>query len=560
MFFNKMDRRFIIDPRAILFSDFMKGPQGDIGFSGLLGITGTTGLIGKIGKIGETGNQGLTGNIGERGLDGPIGNKGERGDTGGIEPVGNFQGEYHYWNTDQNKWVIGSENISLGGNSGKNNQGLNAISIGYNAGLNNQGVKSVAIGNESGLFQQGDYSVSIGYKAGLTSLGKNSIAIGTYAGTSGQADYSILLNSTGNPLTVDSSGTYVSPIRNSEMIDENCYYLFYNDSTKEIFYDSSQNIPFYQKIIIEQSGTYQLPTGVKRVYITAVGGGGGGGCGSPTFFSEGFSNTFFRTAGGGGGGSGGCVYKLPIDIIDSSFSVVIGQGGFGNSSRQDGTNGGTTSITYKTYNNRIKNIYLGGGGGGTRGYFLPPTVSIQGNALYYTWSNGIGGAGGSISFSENDVVNANGTNGSSANTTFLFDSPDGILNERGKNGTITFPFISGSSGGSVYGNGETGDKDLRPNTFNGSEGGDCNGFYKGGIGGNKSSYIGSFFYYGTLLNNIQYENCGGGGGAGSIFSKGGTGGNELPNLLNAGYGAGGGGGSLYPSGNGGNGLVIIEWW
>jgi len=130
--------------------------------------TGPTGPVGPIGPFGSTGPAGPTGPTGPKDLD----------------VSGSCYGEYLYWDSTLNKWVLGSSNISLGCGAGEINQNDNAVALGFNAGQNNQGVNSIAIGNSSGKEQQGDYSVAIGYNSGITSQGDNSIAIGT-----GQAKY-----------------------------------------------------------------------------------------------------------------------------------------------------------------------------------------------------------------------------------------------------------------------------------------------------------------------------------------------------------------------------------
>jgi hypothetical protein len=496
-----------------------RGPPGDQGIPGINGDPGPTGSIGPLGPKGQTGNKGATGPTGPTGPNGSDGPIGPKGNTGAFEPLGIYYGDYLYWDASQSKWLVGSENITLGANAGLTQQGENAIAVGKEAGETNQGGTAIAIGYLAGTSGQGEFAVAIGYQAGLTAQGRNCIAIGAYAGTSGQADHSIILNATGGPLQADASGFYVAPLRNLES-DNNSFYLFYNNSTNEIFYDPSESVITYNQLVIDTSGIYPFPNGVDTVYISGVGGGGGGGAGNGLF------NIF---ASGGGGGSGGSIYKYPIQVIDVSFTVVIGNGGLGTSTGGTfGGNGSITTISYYLTNNLIKTIYLGGGGGGQGGQFDG-----------FTPVNGNGGAGGSVSFIQ-EPVNANFLVAPVANNTSLFKSAETINAQTGSNGIFIYPFILGSSGGA----GATGPS---PNPRNGYSGGDCNGFFKGGSGG-----IG--FTDGIKI----YE--GGGGGAGSIFANGANGGNNQPVFLDGSYGSGGGGGSGFKSGNGGNGRVIIEWY
>ena len=529
-------------PPSSNFITLKRGPAGEPGSMGPMGNQGDQGSVGPVGPKGETGNTGPTGPKGITGTTGNVGPIGPDGNMGGFEPMGIYYGDYLYWEASLNKWVVGSENIKLGGNAGKTNQGSNAVAVGKEAGTTNQGGTAVAIGYQAGTSGQGDFAVAIGYQAGLTAQGKNSIAIGAYAGTSGQVDNSIILNATGSPLQADVSGFYVAPVRGLDP-DQDSYYLFYDNTTKEIFYDPSESVITYNRQVIDTSGTYTFPNGVETVYISGVGGGGGGGAGNKT------NNLPLVTAGGGGGGGGGAIYKYPINVIDVSFSVVIGKGGDGTSvGFTDGENGGTTSITYYISSTNTKTIYLGGGGGGTFG-----RIDTVGGL----WINGIGGAGGSVTFKDNENVNANFTNPPSNNDTSLFLSAQTIVNQPGKRGSFIFPVILGSSGGSGFGTG------LSIFTgYTGCTGGDCNGFFVGGTGGPATSVI--VTNPAPPPDTFTYLNCGGGGGGASIFANGGKGGTDI-NVLgycDGQYGSGGGGASYAPifSGDGGNGRVIIEWY
>jgi hypothetical protein len=55
-----------------------------------------------------------------------------------------------YWNTYNNSWTVGSDNINIGCGAGQTNQGINAIALGYQAGMTLQRDNSVAIGNLAG--------------------------------------------------------------------------------------------------------------------------------------------------------------------------------------------------------------------------------------------------------------------------------------------------------------------------------------------------------------------------------------------------------------------------
>jgi hypothetical protein len=113
------------------------------------------------------------------------------------------------------------------------------------------------------------------------------------------------------------------------------------------------------------NGTFTVPTGVTRIFVTASGGGGGGGGGSAsTVGSE----------RGGGGGAGQFIVRHTFAVTPgTNISITRGAGGTGGGGSGSGAAGGNTVIgTLVTL--------LGGGGGGSR------------------TSGGGGGSGGSTGF------------------------------------------------------------------------------------------------------------------------------------------------------------------
>jgi hypothetical protein len=492
----------------------IQGPQGLIGSRGFpgsqgpQGAQGTTGIIGITGNKGHTGSQGSQGSTGNIGISGP---KGITGSTGTYEfPIGKYFGDMLNYNFNTLAKTISNDSVYLGKNAGINSQPVNGIGIGKESGFVLQQNNSIAIGYQAGFTAQGENSIAIGNQAGLSGLGKNSIAIGNMSGQINQAEESILIDATGlkstNPKT---SGFFILPVRQNKDIS---YNLYYNTFTKEIL---STRKGLRGSIRIETSGTYYVPADVKIVYLSAVGGGGAGG------------NRNTTTGGCGGGGSGGAIYQYPIIIYDNEFRVVIGQGGTGITPNGNGGNGQTTTVAFNIENGVESIIRCGGGGGGQSSTF--------------------GGAGGSVSFDDSDIVNANLNISPNANTTVPFVSPNGLQISAGRSGFLIFPFILGSSGGSG----------SSPGSFNGGVGGD------------------SYGYEGGSISNLTESN--GGGGAASIFSNGGIGGTTTYSVGFATskfgrdaddgiYGSGGGGGAFIGSkpqkygGDGGNGLVLIEWF
>jgi integrin beta 8/collagen type VII alpha len=486
-------------PEIIYGPQGAQGNRGNQGPQGAQGPDGFTGFTGSIGNIGPLGSQGAQG---------PTGQTGDRGPTGFTGPVGvyildngTFYGDYIFWNNNVSpaKWDVGSSKINLGQNAGKFNQGTNGFALGKESGNTNQKTNALAIGYRAGFTGQGQNTVAIGNNAGETNQGNNSIAIGNGAGVNDQSQNSIILNGRGGVLDASESGFYVAHVRDVSEIN---LLLYYRIDLNEILYT---NVGLHGSLIIDTTRNYSIPSYVKVAYISGVGAGGAGGD---------FQVLGGYYLGGGGGGSGGAIYRYPINIYDPSFNIVIGNGG-----QPTQRNGGTTIIEYYISNTQKASIYLGGGGRGK-----PPT-DIFGNDSY-------GGAGGSVSFSSLNNVNADQTTSPPVNTVspFLSASQSGAT-QKGKSGRTILPIILGSSGGDG------------PIQFGTSfSGGDCNGFYRGGLG----------------------ELYGGGGGAASIFANGGNGGLTLPR--NGIYGSGGGGGGggdrtnpVYNSAPGGNGRVVIEW-
>jgi len=153
--------------------------------------------------------------------------------------------------------------------------------------------------------------------------------------------------------------------------------------------------------VLTGSGTYSIPTGLKKALIFVVGGGGGGNGGAAT------------DSAGGGGGGGGTVVKLVTVASLTNRAYVVGGGGAASSG---GTaNAGTTS-TFNVDGSVI--LTAGGGGAATQGAaFSVVGVSVAGGTggtatqgdlnipgmpgemgVIYSGTNGWGGSGGNSAF------------------------------------------------------------------------------------------------------------------------------------------------------------------
>ena len=268
--------------------------------------------------------------------------------------------------------------------------------------------------------------------------------------------------------------------------------------------------------------------------ILIVGGGGGGG-------------KF-----GGGGGGGGILFADNIPLNLGSYTIRVGDGGAGDATADDATdgiNGYDSSITI----NSVQYIAKGGGGGGSRG------VSSRGR-------NGVAGGSGGGGSGTNDTAYVGFGGISNKNTYDIFQS----FGNNGGQGKpdLTGPepiFSSGGGGGA------------------GSSGSDFSRTTGGGNGGTGKDFIS---YFGTTVGDNGWFGGGGGGqtylnagtrsfgnGGSGLFGGGGRGGYESSTAeLSAENGlsntGGGGGGSIWDGvsggvgiygGKGGSGVVIIRY-
>jgi len=263
--------------------------------------------------------------------------------------------------------------------------------------------------------------------------------------------------------------------------------------------------------------------------ILIVGGGGGGG-------------KF-----GGGGGGGGILFGTNISLNTGTYSIRVGDGGAGDATSDDttdGINGYDSSITI----NSFQYIAKGGGGGGSRG------VSSRGR-------NGVDGGSGGGGSGTNDTAYVGYGGISNKNIYDIFQS----FGNKGGQGK---PDLTGSPAFSSGGGGGAGSAGSNFSTTTG-----------GGNGGAGKDFIS---YFGTTVGHNGWFGGGGGGntyidagtrsfgnGGSGLFGGGGRGGYESTTVeLSAENGlsntGGGGGGSIWDGisifgGKGGSGVVIIRY-
>ncbi|EED65666.1 hypothetical protein SR914_11870 [Comamonas testosteroni] len=227
------------------------------------------------------------------------------------------------------------------------------------------------------------------------------------------------------------------------------------------------------------NGSFTVPAGVTKIFITAIGGGGGGGGGK----SGNLGNVEYQ-GGGGGGGGGACVNRNPYNVTPGQvLTIVVGAGGVGatasptSSDRGNvGQPGGNTTVTGTGIS-----IVAGGGAGGS------PCVIPS-------WGNGGGpGPGGDGAPTPTGSVNGNSFyGGQSGSGGFGMSWPSGV--------SSSGPMYGGIGGGGTMGAGG-----VSAGWWYGGPGGDARGQGGGGSGGQG---------LGAAVNNGTYT-VGSVGGSGS---------------------------------------------
>jgi hypothetical protein len=251
---------------------------------------------------------------------------------------------------------------------------------------------------------------------------------------------------------------------------------------------------------------YVIPTGAKRLQITAIGPGGIGG--------SGFSRAAGSAGGGGGGGASGAISTVEVLVAKLAVSTIYVNPGLGG-----GGNVTWVSIAQDTFTqNAILRAAAGSNGGngsaaaaGAAGVAALITTAIQQvlAQLGLSWqvagqagSNGgaqTGAAGSAITWGATGSLVSGGAGGAGCTTT---DSAGGVLTA-GSSAIVT-PISAGAAAG---GAGQPGAAYPTRGIYTGGTGGGSNNSGTGGKGGDGA--IGS---------------GGGGGGAGVTGGAGGAGG------------------------------------
>lgn len=214
----------------------------------------------------------------------------------------------------------------------------------------------------------------------------------------------------------------------------------------------SAGLSGFQEFTTPGAFSFTVPAGVTLVSLTACGGGGGGGSG-------------YTDQGGGGGGGGAAVFGKKISVSPGQIiKGTVGSGGTGAEyNRDNGTNGGTTTISGV--------ISLPGGGKGDLRPFSGTYYGAPGGE-----GGGMGGCGsGKLSNGEYIVATPgfSGVMGAGGGCVGIYSASSGALGGGGGGGSLG---IGGIGGNYATGNGGAGTKG------GGGGGGKANS--NGGNGGN----------------------------------------------------------------------------
>lgn len=140
------------------------------------------------------------------------------------------------------------------------------------------------------------------------------------------------------------TGATVTGIADEDDMSSDSATLLATQQSTKAYVDANVNYK-----VFTSDGTFDVPLGVRTVFITQIGGGGGGAAA-------------LGGNGGGGGGAGSYCASHPYGVTpEDSLNVVIGQGGAGGAgtSGAGGTTGGTTTFD----SGGVGLACLGGNGG-----------------------------------------------------------------------------------------------------------------------------------------------------------------------------------------------------
>jgi len=124
--------------------------------------------------------------------------------------------------------------VCIGCEAGKVNNGDRSVAVGQAAGKENQGDSCIAVGYTAGMMSQGTASIAMGFQAGRENQGDSAIAIGVNSGLTNQPNQSICLGM--NVQALEAGGLYTTMLPKDHTTVPDAKALYYNPTTKEVFY------------------------------------------------------------------------------------------------------------------------------------------------------------------------------------------------------------------------------------------------------------------------------------------------------------------------------------
>lgn len=322
---------------------------------------------------------------------------------------------------------------SVGAKPVRKNQGLNLaegeIQIGdilnlqYNASTDEFSITNQKT-NEINFRSISGNSTIVTFDSGALIRCTATLTLAAQSAASLGAGFSVFVRADGGDVTIDPDGSETIDGAATLLLEDGTWVLITSDGTNWQVVTPQPPLPTTPTIqVFTSSGTWNRPTGCRKIKVTVTGGGAGGGA----------TNVSLETAAGGGAGGTAISY---IDVTSlASETVTVGAGGNGQTGAGTGGAGAQSSFGSSVVANG------GSGGGGSAG---PDNGGTGGSA-----TNGDilikGGDGGSASLNTNIVGGTGGASyfGGGGRGT-------GVNNSSGLSGSV------GSGGGGGMGNGNGG--------------------------------------------------------------------------------------------------------
>ena len=273
---------------------------------------------------------------------------------------------------------------------------------------------------------------------------------------------------------------------------------------------------------VSQNG--YLTADVEGDYLIELWGGKGG---------DGGNNTTYGFTGGAGGDAGYVNGVIHLEVGQTIFYEIGGNGDSVLSNNADAANGGSGHSGLDGF---IPSIRVGGGGGYSAIYLFEPgefdsyvdengqmktdTISESDRLTKYVMIAGGGGGGGGANYRTKPVGTADGGNAGSISGTGISVTGLGTYyaGEQGRSSGTSFKYIGkgGTDKGGAGGEFEVWGYDVSPNGSTWAKGGaGATGVYRGGGGG--AGYAGGGG--GTMESATSATSIGGGGGGSSFIGK-----------------------------------------